>query len=136
MDGYSVVDTDDVPRVDMSEMLDGLLDPDVRRIQSELGTDESVVNVWYFEPGEQMPHHHHDEQEEVLYVLAGEFEVTLGEPGDVERRTVGPGDFWAAGPGVGHGHKYVGDDEGVVLGIGAPNVPDINSDTWQSVDEV
>lgn len=136
MDDYAVVDTADVPRMDMGELLDGMLEPDARRIQSALGTDESVATIWYFEPGEEMPHHVHDEQEEWFYVIEGEFEVALGEKGEVEREVVGPGTFYAAGPDVGHGHKYVGDDEGVVLAVGAPNEPDITTETWTPVDEV
>jgi len=135
MDGYEVVDTVDVPRMDMGDLLDGMLDLDARRVQAALGTDESVVSVWYFEPGDEMPHHVHTEQEEVFYVLEGEFEVALGEAGDVERHTIDEGTFYSAGPEVGHGHKYVGDGEGRILAIGAPNVPDINTDSWTPVDE-
>jgi hypothetical protein len=29
---------------------------------------------------------------------------------------------------VGHGHRYVGDDRGVVLAVGAPNVDDPGMD--------
>lgn len=35
---------------------------------------------------------------------------------------VGPGTFWVGGPGVGHGHRCIGDEEGVVLAVGAPPV--------------
>jgi quercetin dioxygenase-like cupin family protein len=136
MDGYEVVDTEDVPRMDMGELLDGLLETDARRITAALGAGESVISVWYFEPGESMPHHAHNEQEEVFYVLEGEFEVVLGPAEDVERKTIGPGSFYAAGPGVYHGHRYLGEDEGQLLAIGAPNVNDINPDTWTPVEEL
>ncbi|MFB6180112.1 MAG: cupin domain-containing protein, partial [Halorientalis sp.] len=96
---------------------------------------EMVVNVWYYDPGEEMPHHAHNDQEELFYVLEGEFELILGKEGDTERETVGPGAFYAAGPGVGHGHKNVGDEEGAILAVGAPNVADINPETWTPVDD-
>ncbi|MFT4883783.1 MAG: quercetin dioxygenase-like cupin family protein, partial [Natronomonas sp.] len=34
------------------------------------------------------------------------------------------GTFWVAKPEVGHGHRCVGDDKGVVLSLGAPPVED------------
>jgi quercetin dioxygenase-like cupin family protein len=89
-----------------------------------LHTDEVNATLWYFEPGEEIGYHAHSEQEELYYVVEGEFSLKLGRSGETEIVEVGPGDFWAAGPGVGHGHRYVGDDEGVVLAIGAPPVED------------
>lgn len=132
---YAVVSDDDVPAVDLSEALDGMFDPDVRRVQADLGTEEMVVNLWEFEAGEEMVHHAHEDQEEVYYVLDGEFELKLGEAGDAEAVTVDEGTFFAAGTGTGHGHKCVGDGSGRLLAVGAPNVTDINPETYTPVDE-
>lgn len=132
---HAVVPTEDVPRVDMSETTDGIIDPDVRRVQAELGTENLVTNLWYFEEGEEMVHHVHDEQEEVYYVLEGEFELKLGEAGEAASHVVDEGTFFAAGAGVGHGHRCTSADGGVLLAVGSPNVTDINPDTYTPVDE-
>lgn len=121
---YEVVDTDDVPRTDLSDVEDIPPDLDIHAVDDLLGLDELRLKLWYFEPGEEISYHAHGEQEEVYFVLEGEFSLKLGRSGDTEIREVGPGDFWAAGPEIGHGHRYVGDDEGVVLAIGAPDVAD------------
>lgn len=133
---YDVVRSEEVSVTDMGEMLDGMLDPHIRSIQSELGAEKMVPNLWYFEPGEEMPYHIHDTQEEVFYVLEGEFVAKMGEPEDPEVFELGPGDFYVAGPDVGHGHRYEGDDEGIILAIGAPAVTDINYDTWRSLEDI
>lgn len=132
---YAVVPTEAVPRVDMSEATDGIIDPDVRRVQAELRTENLVTNRWYFDEGEEMVHHVHDEQEEVYYVLEGEFELKLGEAGEAESRVVDEGTFFAVGAGVGHGHRCTSEDGGALLAVGAPNVTDINPDTYTPVDE-
>jgi quercetin dioxygenase-like cupin family protein len=133
---YGVTHREDVPLTDMNEMLDGMLDVHVQSITSQLEMDEMVANLWHFEPDDEMPHHVHSEQEELFYITEGKFVLKLGEPGNIESVEVGPGAFYAAGPGVGHGHRYVGDDEGVILAIGAPAVTDVNPETWTPTDMV
>jgi len=119
-----IVATDDVPHVDLAENDDAPIDLDLRPVHEALGTENLRPNVWSFEPGQAVNYHAHGTQEELFYVLRGTFEVELGPPGDTETTTVGPGTFWVAGPDEGHGHRYVGDGEGVVLAFGAPAVDD------------
>ncbi|WP_335999869.1 cupin domain-containing protein [Halorientalis halophila] len=132
---YAVVDTEEIPKVDLDEALNGMFDPDVRRVQAELGTENLVASLWYFEEGEEMVHHEHEDQEELYYVLDGEFEVKLGDAGETETVVAEEGTFFAAGPGVGHGHVCTSADGGVVLAVGSPNVTDINPETYTPVDE-
>lgn len=121
---YEVVHTDDVDRTDLSE-IDGVPpDLDIRAIDQVLGLENMQAKIWYFEPGDEIAYHAHAEQEELYYALAGEFSLKLGRSGETEIREVGPGAFWVARPEVGHGHRYVGDDEGAVLALGAPAVHD------------
>jgi quercetin dioxygenase-like cupin family protein len=121
---YEVVQTEDVPVTDLSE-IDGVPpDLDIRDIDAALGAQEVLLKLWYFEPGEEIQYHAHSEQEEVYYAVEGEFSLKLGRSGEEEYVEVGPGAFWVARPEVGHGHRYVGDDRGVVLAIGAPPVDD------------
>jgi len=119
---YGVTHTEDVRVTDLAEIDEIPPDHDIRAIGDVLGTEEMNVNVWYFEPGEEIGYHAHADQEELYYVLEGEFSLKLGRSGETETRTVGPGTFFAAGPLVGHGYRYTGDDVGRVLAIGAPAV--------------
>jgi len=121
---YTVVHTDDVPVTDLSEIEEIPPDLDMRSVSDALGTDEMNVKLWYFDPGDEITYHAHEEQEECFYILTGEFSVKVGPAGEAEYEEVGPGAFYAAGPGVGHGHRYLGDEEGNVLAIGAPAVED------------
>jgi quercetin dioxygenase-like cupin family protein len=92
------------------------------------------VTVWYFEPGEEIQYHAHEEQEEFYFVVEGEFSVKLGRSGEEEYFDAGPGSMWVGKPGIGHGHRNVGDEEGVVLAVGAPPVEDPGLDP-HSLDE-
>lgn len=121
---YEVVDTDDVPVTDLSELDEVPPDLDIRAVDEALGLEQMQAKVWYFEPGEEIQYHAHSEQEELYYVLEGEFSLKLGRSGEEEIVEVGPGTFYAAGPEIGHGHRYVGDERGVVLAFGAPAVED------------
>ncbi|MEF8775967.1 MAG: cupin domain-containing protein, partial [Haloarculaceae archaeon] len=121
---YEVVDTDDVPTTDLSEVEEIPPDLEIRPVGAHLGLEELRATLWYFEPGEEIQYHAHSEQEEFFYVIEGEFSVKLGRSGEEEYVAVEAGAFWAAGPEVGHGHRYVGDDTGVILAIGAPPVED------------
>jgi quercetin dioxygenase-like cupin family protein len=120
---YNVLATEDAEITDLSE-LDVPPDLNIRRIGDVLGTQNMNVALWYFEPGEEIQYHAHGEQEELYYVIEGEFSLKLGRSGETETREVGPGTFWVAEPEVGHGHRYTGDDRGVVLAVGAPGVED------------
>jgi quercetin dioxygenase-like cupin family protein len=121
---YEVLDTEDVPVTDLSEVEGVPPDLDIRPVAQTMGLENLNVTLWYFEPGEEINYHAHGEQEELYYVIEGEFSLKLGRSGETETMEVGPGAFWAAGPEIGHGHRYVGDDEGVVLAVGAPAVED------------
>lgn len=121
---YKVVDLDDVPAKDLSEIEDVPPDLDIRPVGEHLGLSEMRATVWYFEPGEEIQYHAHSEQEELYFVLEGEFSLKLGRSGDEEYVDAGPGTFWVARPKIGHGHRNVGDERGVVLSFGAPPVED------------
>lgn len=116
---YATANIDDTERIDLSEQPAIPTDLTMSTIGSALGTSEMELKVWYFEPGEEIDYHAHAEQEEVFYVIQGEFSVKIGRSGETEYIQVGPGDFWAAAPMIGHGHRNVGNDQGVLLAIGA-----------------
>ena len=119
-----MVDLEDAPVTDLSEIEALPPDLDIRPVGDLLGLERMRATVWYFEPGEEIQYHAHSEQEELYYVVEGEFSVKLGRSGEEEYVDVEAGALWAAGPEIGHGHRYVGDDRGVVLSVGAPAVED------------
>ncbi len=121
---YEVVDLEDVPITDLSESDEMPPDLDIRPIGEQLGLSEMRATVWYFDPGEEIQYHAHSEQEELFFVLQGKFSLKLGRSGETEYVDAGPGTFWAAGPEIGHGHRNVGDEQGIVLAFGAPPVED------------
>lgn len=125
---YEVLDTEDVPVTDLSDIEELPPDLDIRPVGQLMGLENLHATLWYFEPGEEIQYHAHAEQEEFYYVVEGEFSLKLGRSGETETVEVDEGAFWAAGPEIGHGHRYVGDDTGVVLAIGAPAVEDSGLD--------
>ncbi|WP_293030248.1 cupin domain-containing protein [Natronococcus sp.] len=132
---YEVVHTDDVPLTDLSEIDEVPPDLQIRAIDDFLPTEHIQLKLWYFEPGEEIQYHAHTEQEELYYALEGEFSLKLGRSGEEEYVEAGPGTFWMARPEVGHGHRNVGDEEGIILAIGAPSVDDPGLDPHAIDDE-
>jgi quercetin dioxygenase-like cupin family protein len=125
---YRVLHEDEMDEVDLSEVEGVPPDLTIKSVDDALGLDELGAKLWLFEPGEEIQYHAHSEQEEVYYALEGTFSLKLGRSGETEVREVGPGTFWVAKPEVGHGHRHVGDDRGVVLALGAPAVEDPGMD--------
>lgn len=119
---HGVTHIEDVRVTDLSEVAEIPPDHDIRAVGDALGVEEINANVWYFEPGDEIGYHAHADQEELYYVIEGEFSLKLGRSGETETTAAGPGTFFAAGPEVGHGYRYTGDDVGIVLAIGAPPV--------------
>ena len=125
---YEVVHLDDVTETDLSEVEGVPPDLNVKRVGDALGAEEVRLTVWYFEPDEEIQYHAHNEQEEIFYVIEGEFSLKLGKSGEEEYVDAGPGTFWLAKPEIGHGHRNVGDERGVVLALGAPPEDDPGAD--------
>lgn len=132
---YAVTHTEEVPITDLSKIEEIPPDLDIRAIGSTLGCQNMTVNLWYFEEGEEISYHAHSEQEELYYAIDGRFSLKLGRSGETELREVEAGAFWVAEPKIGHGHRCVSEDGGVVLAIGAPNVEDYGMDPHQLSDE-
>lgn len=121
---YAHDSTEDIPKIDLSEHDEIPPDHDIRDVGDALGLEEVAAKIWYIEPGEGIGYHAHSEQEELFYVLEGTFSLKLGRSGETELVEAGPGMWWAASAMVGHGHRNVGDETGVVLAFGAPPVED------------
>lgn len=128
---YAVVHLEDAPLVDLAANDSFPPDQFVRAVDEELGIEHVHMKVWYFEPGEEIQYHAHAEQEEFFYIIEGEFSIKVGRSGEEEYIEAGPGTFYSAGPGIGHGHRYVGDDRGAVLSVGVPPTRDPGLDPHQ-----
>jgi len=123
---YEILErVEDVPVTDLREVDSVPLGNDIRQLDAALALEDLRLKLWYFEPGEAVEYHAHLHQEEVFFVLAGAFSLTLGDPGETETVEVDEGAWWVAKPEVGHGHRYLGEaGRGEVLAIGAPAVDD------------
>lgn len=137
---YKVVHSDDVPMRTLSGVYEEYIKRDenkdppevaVQDIDTALGLERMQVKLWKFQPGDEIEYHAHLKQEELYYILKGNFSLKLGRSGETEIVEAGPGTFFVAAPEVGHGHRYIGDDTGVVLAVGAPPADDPGQDPHQ-----
>lgn len=112
------------------------MEPDVRRVQSELEAEEMVANVWEFEEGDAIIHHRHGKREELYYVADGKFRLKVGDVGETEEYTVSEGELFVAAPETGRGYRCITEGGGHVLSVGAPNVTDINPEGYTSFEGV
>lgn len=119
---YEVARTSEIEVTDLFQSEEVLLDMSIRDVSDVLGTEELLAKLWYFEPGDEVPYHAQAIQEEFYYIIEGEFSIKIGRSGDTEIVERGPGTFYAAGPQIGHGHRYLGDEQGRILAIAAPAV--------------
>ena len=132
---YNVVDTEDVPITDLSEIEELPPDLDIRDVDEALECRNVAAKIWYFDEGEEIGYHAHSEQEELFYVLDGTFSLKLGRSGDEEYVEADEGTFWVAAPKIGHGHRCTSEGGGAVLAIGAPPVEDPGLDPHSLDDE-
>ena len=132
---YEVRHTEDISCEDMSKQPNMPIDLTVQRVGEELGLEQLRTSIIHFEAGEEIGYHAHSNQEELYYVVDGRFSLKLGQTGDTEIIEVGPETFFAAGPRIGHGHRCISSDGGVVLAIGAPSVPDPGLDPHELADD-
>jgi quercetin dioxygenase-like cupin family protein len=132
---YNIASIEDVPPVDLGNLGEVEMEPDVRRVQSELGAENMVANFWEFEEGDAMIHHRHEKQEELYYVVEGEFRLKVGEAGETKEYTVSEGELFVASPETGRGYRCVSEGGGHVLSVGAPNLTDINPEEYTSFEE-
>jgi len=99
---------------------------DRRALTGPLGTTDLAINQYRVLPGEGLPAglHAHGDQEEVFVVLAGvaRFETLTREDGEwvPSEVTVAAGEAIRFSPGEFQSGRNGGDDELVVLALGAP----------------
>ena len=95
------------------------LDMDVLLTTEATGGATSVIVAWH-NPGEGPPNHVHFIQEEILFIIEGLYEVTVGQ----ETVKAGPGSIVFIPRNVVHGFKNVGGVRGRILGWSLPGGQD------------
>ena len=124
--GYNITHVDDVPLTQMAEI--EAVDEKFNRLgvqnldEEKLGTEEMKVKIWIIPPGERMGVHGHPTQEEFYYILEGYFRISLGPPGKTDTLEAGPGMVFAASANVARRYENIGEENGRVLTVAAPNV--------------
>ncbi len=83
----------------------------------------TVARVEHVGPTEHLPHVH-DDVDQVMVVLEGEIEFTIGN----ERRLMGPGDLAIIPHGVSHGAKVAAGQHCVTLEAFSPPRPELVPD--------
>jgi quercetin dioxygenase-like cupin family protein len=63
-----------------------------------IGGEQVLLCRVRYEPGKQVPWHSHEHTEQVMFILDGEVELTVGD----ETRTLGPGDVAVVNRGLDH----------------------------------
>ncbi|WP_427892370.1 cupin domain-containing protein [Kribbella sp. GL6] len=88
-------------------------------VSAALGNSGTMtVGRCYIRPGEQNPRHYHPNCYEVLHVLQGTIEHTVGD----DRVAMGPGDTISIPTGAVHNARNVGLDEAIfVICFSTPN---------------
>jgi mannose-6-phosphate isomerase-like protein (cupin superfamily) len=95
------------------------LDMDVLLTTEATGGATSVIMAWH-KPGEGPPAHVHFKQEEILFIIEGLYEVTVGD----ETAKAGPGSIVFIPRNVVHRFKNVGRVKGRMLGWSLPGGQD------------
>jgi mannose-6-phosphate isomerase-like protein (cupin superfamily) len=95
------------------------LDMDVLLTTEATGGATSVIVAWH-KPGEGPPDHVHFKQEEILFIIEGLYEVTVGD----ESAKAGPGSIVFIPRNVVHRFKNVGGVTGRMLGWSLPGGQD------------
>ena len=86
------------------------LDMDVLLTTEATGGATSVIVAWH-KPGEGPPDHVHFKQEEILFIIEGLYEVTVGD----ETSKAGPGSIVFIPRNVVHRFKNIGETTGCML---------------------
>lgn len=95
-----------------------------------MGTENSAAVYFELEPGDYLGRHT-DSAEEVLVILSGTVEVSVGD----EQGRVSQGELAVVPEMVPHAVYNVGDDKARVLGFfGSPNIVATFDKTWQPMD--
>ena len=87
-------------------------------------TDKYAGKILHVNAGEALSLQYHDEKDETLYLLQGEYQLTLEEDGELVEHRVREGDVFHIRPGT--KHRMVGGPEGCdILEVSTPELDDV-----------
>lgn len=87
-------------------------------------TSRYAGKILHVNAGEALSLQYHEEKDETLYLLSGEYELTIDEDGEMVQHTVTPGDCFRVRPGT--RHRMVGGPEGCdILEVSTPELQDV-----------
>lgn len=114
---YSLIDLENVDPRDIEDV-----EPTLRPIGLELGTERMRPSVWEYDRGEENTYHRQEKQEELYVVLEGTVDVTIERGDDRDVVELSSGDILAVPPDSWRQLEAI--EESRVLVVGAPNVDD------------
>jgi len=87
-------------------------------------TDRYAGKILHVDAGQALSLQYHEHKDETLYLLAGEYELTLEEDGELKKRTVREGQAFHVTPGT--RHRMVGGPEGCdIIEVSTPELDDV-----------
>ena len=87
-------------------------------------TDKYAGKILHVNAGEALSLQYHDEKDETLYLLQGEYQLTLEEDGELVEHRVREGEVFHIRPGT--KHRMVGGPEGCdILEVSTPELDDV-----------
>jgi len=99
--------------------------------RADAATSEAFFVI--LEPGEAPPFHVHPDAEQVFYVIDGNAEMTVREPGGEVTVRLEPGDFVRTPPGLYHAVRNTGDRRFTYLSIDCfTGAPTADEPTWDA----
>jgi oxalate decarboxylase/phosphoglucose isomerase-like protein (cupin superfamily) len=99
--------------------------------RAEATTSEAFFVI--LEPGEAPPFHVHPDAEQVFFILGGQAEMTVRDPGGPTTMALAPGDFVRTPPGLYHAVKNTGDGRFTYLSIDCfTGGPTADEPTWDA----
>ena len=104
---------------------------DVRKVEKPWGyelifahTEHYAGKILHVEAGEALSLQYHEEKDETLYLLYGEYDLTLEIDGELETRTVHEGEAFRVVPGT--RHRMVAGPQGCdIVEVSTPELEDV-----------
>lgn len=104
---------------------------DIRKVEKPWGyelifahTDKYAGKILHVNAGEALSLQYHEEKDETLYLIKGEYELTLEENGQLVQHRVREGETFHITPGT--RHRMVGGPEGCdIVEVSTPELEDV-----------
>jgi len=107
------------------------MDAPVRKVDKPWGyelifahTEKYAGKILHVDAGQALSLQYHEQKDETLYLLKGQYDLTLEENGELNTRTVVEGEVFHVTPGT--RHRMVGGPEGCdIIEVSTPELEDV-----------